>query len=80
MAQATMKVVRETTVDVPNLGQQIEQARKADARSLKAICDAIGMSAMNWYRIEREQQDLPEETLRKIEAVLGVDFGVKFEG
>jgi transcriptional regulator with XRE-family HTH domain len=78
MAQV-MKVVRETAVDVPNLGQRIEQARKADPRSLKALCDAIGMSAMNWYRIEREQQDLPEETLRKIEAILGVDFGVKFK-
>jgi transcriptional regulator with XRE-family HTH domain len=78
MAQV-MKVVRETAVDVPNLGQRIEQARKADPRSLKALCDAIGMSTMNWYRIEREQQDLPEETLRKIEAILGVDFGVKFK-
>ena len=33
---------------------------------------------MNWYRIEDEKQTLPLETLRSIEKVLGVDFGVKF--
>ncbi|ABW32246.1 conserved hypothetical protein (plasmid) [Acaryochloris marina MBIC11017] len=37
------------------------------------------MSATNWYRIESEKQLLPEETLRKIESVLGVDFGIKFD-
>ena len=37
------------------------------------------MSQMNWYRIEKEEQDLPEPTLLKIEEVLGVNFGVKFD-
>nr|WP_237741490.1 helix-turn-helix transcriptional regulator [Anabaena sp. PCC 7108] len=53
--------------------------RESDPRSLKAICEAAGISQMNWYRIEKEQQSLPEETLRKIEEVLGVDFGVSFD-
>lgn len=79
MAQELMKVVREISIDAPGLGLRIKQAREADSRSLKAICEAVGMSQMNWYRIEREAQLLPEETLRKIEEVLGVDFDVKFD-
>lgn len=74
-----MRVIRETVVDVPNLGQRIKQVREADPRSLKSICETVGMSQMNWYRIEREEQDLPEPTLRKIEEVLNVSFGVKFD-
>ena len=77
--QILMRVIRETIIDTPNLGQKIKEAREADPRSLKFICETVGMSQMNWYRIEKEDQDLPELTLRKIEDVLGVDFGVKFE-
>lgn len=75
--QAPMRVIRETAIDVPNLGQRIKRVREADPRSLKSICETIGMSQMNWYRIEKEEQDLPELTLRKIEQVLGVNFGVE---
>lgn len=78
--QTLMRVIRETIVDAPNLGQRIKQARETDPRSLKAICEAVGMSQMNWYRIEREEQDLPESTLRKIEQALGIDLGVRFDG
>ena len=78
--QTLMRVIRETIVDAPNLGQRIKQARETDPRSLKAICEAVGMSQMNWYRIEREEQDLPESTLRKIEKALGIDLGVRFDG
>ncbi len=77
--QTLMRVIRETIIDAPNLGQKIKQTREADPRSLKSICEAVGMSQMNWYRIEREEQDLPELTLRKIEDVLGVNFGVNFD-
>ena len=38
------------------------------------------MTPMNWYKIEAEEtKGLPIETLRKIEELLGVDFGVKFD-
>jgi transcriptional regulator with XRE-family HTH domain len=77
--QDLMKVVREIIVDAPGLGQRIKDARESDPRSLRAICEAVGMSQMNWYRVEAEKQTLPEPTLRKIEEVLGVDFGVKFD-
>jgi transcriptional regulator with XRE-family HTH domain len=74
-----MKIVRTKVVEVPGLGQQIKEAREADRRSLKEIASAAGMTTMNWYRVEEEKQTLPEETLRKIESALGVDFGVKFD-
>ncbi|MBR8832982.1 MAG: helix-turn-helix transcriptional regulator [Stigonema ocellatum SAG 48.90 = DSM 106950] len=73
-----MKVIKTISIDVRGLGAKIRDARVADPRSLKAICKAVGMSQMNWYRIEEEKQKLPLETLRKIEEVLGVDLGVQF--
>lgn len=80
MFQTVVRVTKELGVDVPGLGEKIRQARLSDRRSLKEICDLVGMSTMNWYRIEKEKQSLPLEQLRKIEAVLGVNFGVKLEG
>lgn len=73
-----MKVVRKVVIESPGLGQKIKAARDADPRSLKAIAEAAEMTPMNWYRIESEGQELPEETLRKMEAALGISFGVKF--
>lgn len=59
------------------LGAKIKKAREADPRPLTFICAEAGMSAANWYRIESEEiKALPLETLRKIEQVLGADFGV----
>lgn len=72
-----MKVVKTTFVEVPELGERIKQAREADRRSLRKICEAVGMTPANWYRIEREEQALPIETLRKIEKELKVDFNVE---
>ncbi|WGV29129.1 helix-turn-helix domain-containing protein [Halotia branconii] len=79
MVQTLMKVVRETILEIPGLGKRIKQARENDPRSLKEIAAAANMSPMNWYRIESEEQALPEPTLRKIEEVLGVDFEVQFD-
>lgn len=72
-----LKITRLIEVDVPGLGQCIRQARKNDPRSLKEICEAAGMSPQNWSRIEKETQVVPVEVLRRIEAALGKDFGVK---
>ena len=77
MVRAAMRVEKVQGVEVPGLGAKIKQAREADGRSLTAICSAMSMSTANWYRIEQEKNDvIPEGTLRKIEDVLGVDFGV----
>ena len=75
-----MKITKKISMEVPGLGEKIKQARLADRRSLSSICKEVGMSAQNWYRIEK---DLPTylniETLQKIEEVLGVDLGVSFD-
>jgi transcriptional regulator with XRE-family HTH domain len=65
-------------VDCPGLGDRIKAARKADPRSVQALAGAIGKSLNYWYLVEGDETQLSEETLRKIEAVLGVDFGVEF--
>ncbi|WP_110988878.1 helix-turn-helix domain-containing protein [Acaryochloris thomasi] len=75
-----MKVRKVIDVEVPGLGLQIKEARERDPRSLASICREIDMTPMNWYKIEAEgTKALPEETLRDIEKVLGVDLGVSFE-
>lgn len=74
-----MKVRRTSDIDVPGLGSQIKAARESDGRPLTQICQLAGMTTANWYKIEAEETKvLPVETLRKIEDVLGVDFGVIF--
>ena len=80
MVKTEVRITKEIWTEVSGLGELIKDKRLSDRRSLKSICDAVGMSAQNWYRIEKEQQSLPIETLRKIEEVLGVDFGVEIEG
>jgi transcriptional regulator with XRE-family HTH domain len=80
MSLVLMKVKKVLEVEVPGLGDRIRKAREADSRSLAEICRQIPMSSMNWYRIEAEEtKALPIETLRRMEEVLGIDFGVKFD-
>jgi transcriptional regulator with XRE-family HTH domain len=80
MAQTLMKVRKTIDIEVPGLGEKIKEARECDRRSLAEICRQIPMSPMNWYRIEASQtKALPIETLRRIEEVLEVDFGVSFD-
>lgn len=74
-----MRVFRRQECEVPGLGERIKEARKGDRRPLTEICRELSMSPTNWYRIEDEKQDLPLETLRRIEAVLGVSFDVEME-
>ena len=75
----SVEVIWSVRVEVPNLGEKIKAARKADSRSITQLAAAAGMSAQNWYRIENERQSLPGETLKLLESVLGVDFGVPGE-
>ena len=80
MAKTLMKVRKTIDLEVPGLGERIRQARESDRRSLTEICRQIPMTTMNWYKIEAsETKALPVETLRRIEEVLGVDFGVCFD-
>ncbi len=80
MAKTVMKVRKVIDVEVPGLGERIKEARETDRRSLAEICRQMPMSVMNWYKIEAsETKALPIGTLRRIEEVLGVDFGVSID-
>ena len=79
MSGCTMKVRKIVDKEVPKLGSRIKEARENDSRSLIQICKQLNMSTMNWYKIEAEEtKALPLETLREIENILGVSFGVDF--
>jgi len=80
MSKLSMKVRKVIDVDIPNLGDKIKDARKADSRSLTQLAAAAGMTTANWYTIEAEEiKALPAETLQRIEEVLGISFGARFE-
>lgn len=68
-------------VEIEGLGQRIKEARINSRKSLEQICDEIGMSRTYWYDVEKEtlKGALSIDNLRKIEKVLGVDFGVRFD-
>ena len=75
--QATMKVTKLLEIEVPSLEQRIKESRLRDHRTITQICGLAGMTTANWYRIESGKQSIPIETLRKMESVLGVNFGVE---
>lgn len=78
-----MRIRQVREVEIDGLGERIKQARLAiaTAKSLEQICDEVGVSRTYWYDIEKEtlKGALSIENLRKIEQVLGVDFGVELE-
>lgn len=72
-----MKVKRCEERDYPKLGDRIRRQRERDPRPLTQICDEVGMTTTNWYRIEGGKvESLPLETLRRIEKVLNFNFSV----
>ncbi len=79
----TVKVRRiiKLEVDVPGLGDRIKQAREARGRPVTQMAKEVGISRNYWYQLETEAVlgGVAEETLRKIEEVLGVDLGVQFD-
>lgn len=79
----TVKVRRiiKQEVEVPGLGAAIKHARESSGRSLTALAKAAGISRNYWYQLESEavMGGIAEDTLRKVEEVLGVDFGVSFD-
>lgn len=80
---ASVKVVKTIEVECPGLGDRIKEGRELAKRerglTITQVAAAAGMSVQNWYRIEKERQTLPLETLRLIEQVLGIDLGVNFD-
>jgi len=76
-----MRIRQIREIDAPGLGQRIKQARLGSNKSLEQICDEVGLSRTYWYDLEKEslKGTLSIENLRKIEAALGIDLGIKFE-
>jgi transcriptional regulator with XRE-family HTH domain len=68
-------------VDAPGLGERIKRARESSNCSVTQLAKNVGISRNYWYQLEAEAVlgGVAEETLRKIEEVLGVDLGVKFK-
>jgi hypothetical protein len=81
MKTVQVKRVVETVQEFPGLGKKIRQTRERDKRTLTAICKECGLSRSYWYQLENEDLRSPatEEVIRRIEEVLGTDFGVTFE-
>ncbi len=78
--QMKVRRIEEKEVDVPSLGARIEQARRASNKSLSELCREANVSRNYWYQLEAEEIKgaLLEDTLRRIEKVLGIDFEVRF--
>ncbi len=73
-----MKIRRVEEVEAPDLASRLKVARESDKRSLAEVCRQVGVSPQYWYGLEKGAvSTMSFETLRKIEEVLGVDFGVK---
>ncbi|MBW4603985.1 MAG: helix-turn-helix domain-containing protein [Calothrix sp. FI2-JRJ7] len=76
-----MKVrkIERKEIETPELPKQIAQAQKESGKPVSEICQAVGFSRTYWYQLVNGREEaIAEETLRKIEEVLGVDFGVYF--
>jgi transcriptional regulator with XRE-family HTH domain len=76
-----MRIRQIREIEVEGLGQRIKQVRLSSSKSLEQICNEVKVSRTYWYDIEKEtlKGALSVEKLRKIEEVLGVDFGVRLE-
>lgn len=81
MLATKMRVRQVREVELEGLGEAIKQARLSSDKSLEQICDEVGVSRTYWYDIEKEtlKGALSIENLRRIEQVLGLDFGVQFD-
>ena len=81
MNQLQIKRVKETILDIPDLGQKIKLARENDSRSLSQICRECNISRSYWYQLESEDLRAPasEEIIRRVESTLNVNLGVKFD-
>ncbi len=68
------------TIENPNLAEKIQQAQVESGLSVSEVCRRVGISRTYWYKLVNDNipEGLAEPTFRKIEEVLGVDFGVRF--
>jgi ribosome-binding protein aMBF1 (putative translation factor) len=75
----SVKVIRQSETYVPNLHERIKKAREKDGRSAQVLATLADISTAYWYKLEAGTQKwVSEDVLKRIESVLGVDFGVQF--
>lgn len=69
------------SVNIPDLGKRIKEARETDPRSVTKLAKTVGISRNYWYQLEAEAVlgGVAEDTIRKIEKVLNADFGISFD-
>lgn len=73
-----MKVRRVQEAEIPGLSQRLREAR--GDKPLAQVAKAAGISRLSLRRFEQGEVDaIAYPTLKKLEQVLGVDFGVLFE-
>jgi len=79
LATSALKVRITYEVEVEGLGAKIKAAREADPRPVGELAKLAGISRGYWYDLEAEnvRASVPVATVTALEAVLGVDFGVR---
>lgn len=68
------------TVNDKDLAEKVRRAQEASGLSVSEVCRQLGISRTYWYKLVNDNiaEGLAEPTLRKIERVLSVDLGVRF--
>jgi|SanBayMetagenome_1026888.scaffolds.fasta_scaffold24360_1 transcriptional regulator with XRE-family HTH domain len=76
-----MEVVKEISVEVPDLPERLKAARVKDGRRVQLLATLSEISTGYWYKLENgESQKVSKDIIDRIQQVLGVDFGVTFDG
>lgn len=79
MTAAAMRVTRRQEVEAPDLPQKIQQAREAKGLSIVKLRQLSGISRVSLTEYEKgTAKTISHETLKKLERVLGADFGINF--
>jgi plasmid maintenance system antidote protein VapI len=63
-------------IEVVGLGARLKNAQAGSSYSVRSLAAALKISPKYWYLLVNETEDLAWDLLKRIEAVLGVDFGV----
>jgi transcriptional regulator with XRE-family HTH domain len=73
------KIVK-TEVDVEGLGARLKAAQRDSPKNIEQLVRELDISRTYWNSLINETAaGISIEMLRKIEAALGVDFGVTFD-
>jgi transcriptional regulator with XRE-family HTH domain len=75
-----VRKITKVEIDVPDLPEQIAQARLQSGKSVKEVCEATEISRTFWNRlISGKEESIAYPTIQKFERFFGTDFGIRFE-